>query len=130
MRNSTCHWQWKYWRPEYNKPFEPLTAAGTNVFLQRGVKPGDRLYIVTLTEGILYLGGRITVARIVNRPAAVRRTGNSQLYEYADEWALGDAKEGTLLHLQRKLAPELTERIRFRSPNEVSRLHSSIGKAC
>jgi len=116
VRTWTCHWQWRYWRPEHNPPAQPIRAAGTNKFVERGVGKGDRLYIVSLSSGTLYLGGRMTVGNIVSREEGIRLLGSKSLYEEAGEWAIGEAKGGTPLHLRRALDPRITERIRFRSP--------------
>jgi len=117
MKNYTCHWQFKYWKPAHNPPGVPIIAAGSNKFVERGVKPGCRLYIVSLKGGLLYLGGRMTVDRVVSRSAAIRILGNDNLYDEAEEWALGIASAGTPLVLDRVLDPEVTAQLRFRSPS-------------
>lgn len=117
MKQFTCHWQFKYWIPAHNPPGVPIAAAGSNKFLDRGVKPGHVLYMVSLSNGLLYLGGRMTVDRIVSRAAAVRILGNEDLYEDADEWALGSPSAGTPLVLDRLLDPNVTALLRFISPS-------------
>lgn len=115
MRYWTCHWQWKYWCPEVNKPFYRLRAAGSNLLLKRGVRRGDRIYVVSLHKGLLYLGGRLTVDAVVPRLEASQRLRSRSLYEDAREWAVGFPKYGTPLHLTRSLAPGVTARIRFKT---------------
>ena len=107
----TCHWQNRYWITEVNPEGEPLRAAGSNLFTQRGVCGGQGhvVYVITLSEGQLYLGGRMRVSRIVARDEAVGITGSDDLYD-ATEWVIDDAG-GSPLHLHRRLAPTVTRRI-------------------
>lgn len=115
-----CHWQFKYWRDDVNREFEPVNAAGSNLFKQRGVDRGDRLFVVSLSEGQLYLGGRMIVDAIVPRTTAVRRTGDDRLYD-ASEWVLGRRGTGSRLDLHRRLAPGVTRSLRLLSPNGAER---------
>jgi hypothetical protein len=110
-RFFTCHWQSRYWRPDCNTPDVPIRAAGSNKFTERGACGGlgHLLYIVSLADGQLYLGGRMRVSRIVSRAEAVRITGSDRLYD-ASEWVIDD-EGGTPLHLRRRLAPEATRQI-------------------
>lgn len=110
----TCHWQFRTWLNRINSEFEPVCLAGSNNFKKRGVSVSDVVYIVSLNEGQLYLGGRMVVKQIVTRRQAVRLWNNNNLYE-ADDWIVDPAQEGTPLHLHRRLAPPLTRQLRFRS---------------
>jgi hypothetical protein len=110
-RYWTCHWQSRLWRDDINAEFDPIDGSGSNQFRKRGVAPGDVVYIVSLSGGRLYLGGRMPVRRIVSRPEAVRIFGTDNLYE-ADEWVIDEERSGTPLHLHRRLAPEVTRQIR------------------
>jgi putative restriction endonuclease len=76
------------------------------------VSVGDKAYIVSLSEGQLYLGGRMEVKRIVSRSKAIQLCGNDNLYD-ATEWIVDPEKTGTLLNLQRRLSPALTKQLRF-----------------
>jgi hypothetical protein len=97
-----------------NREGQPVRSSGSNSFHKRGVSPGDAMYIVSLSAGQLYLGGRMTVKRIVSRPEVVRLWNNDNLYD-ATEWAVDPEQSGTLLDLHRRLAPALTKRLRFES---------------
>ena len=109
VRFWTCHWQFRYWRADINQEWAPLRSSGSNSFHKRGVSVGDTVYIISLSEGQLYLGGRMVVQRIVSRAEAVRLLNSDNLYD-----AEVDAEEsGTLLHLHRRLAPALTKQLRF-----------------
>ena len=108
----TCHWQSKYWRDFVNTEHTPITSSGSNLFTRRGVSPGDKVYIVTIIERQLFLGGRMTVREIVSRDQAVRALKRNTLFP-ANDWILGDKKQGTPLVLNRRLAPELARQLRF-----------------
>lgn len=112
-----CHWQYKGWNPDVNGEYEPLCSSGNNTFTKRGVKAGDVLYIVSLFNGQLYLGGSMTVKRLVSRAEAVKVFKTENLWE-ADEWAIDDDRTGTPLNFHRRLAPSLTRRIRFVSSKD------------
>jgi hypothetical protein len=110
----TCHWQFRYWRPDINREGQPCCSSGSNSFRKRGVSAGDSVYIISLSAGQLYLGGRMLVKRIVSRPEAVRLWNTDNLYD-AEEWAVDPERTGTLLHLHRRLSPGLTKQLRFES---------------
>ena len=112
MRYWSCHWQYRYWKHEINPEDRPLKSCGSNSFTKRGVLKDDRIYVVSLSDGQLYLGGRMTVDGIVLRDEAVRRLKNSDLYD-ADEWAIGSEETGTPLNLHRRLSPEISRQLRF-----------------
>jgi len=113
-RAWTCHWQFRYWRPDVNREGQPLRSSGSNSFRKRGVTAGDTMYIVSLRGGQLYLGGRMTVKQIISRPEAVRLWNDDSLYD-AGEWAVDPEQGGTLIDLHRRLHPALTKRLRFES---------------
>lgn len=110
----TCHWRFHCWRPDINQEGCPVCSCGSNSFRKRGVSLGDIVYIISLREGHLYLGGRMLVKRIVSRPEAVRLLHTDNLYD-AEEWVVDPEQTGTLLHLHRRLSPGLTRQLRFES---------------
>ena len=104
-RFFTCHWRSSLWRPDVN-PEEPIRPAGSSKFTERGVVGGrgHAVYIVSVTDGQFYLGGRMCVSRVVSRGEAVRFTGNHALYD-ADEWVIDETRNGgTRMHLRRRCA--------------------------
>lgn len=107
-----CHWQFRYWNALHNQPGVPVIASGSNSFSKRGVSPGDYLYVVSISEGHLYLGGRMRVSRIGTRNEAVRALGHDGLWD-AEEWALGSSREGTPLNLRRRLSNDVTRQILY-----------------
>lgn len=114
-RYFTSYWQHHYWTPEHNDEYELVIASGSNLYSQRGVALGDKVYIVSVDKGQLYLGGRMTVKEIVSRSKAAKILGSSNLYDGADEWIIAERDSGTLLNLRRKLTPEITKKLLFGS---------------
>ncbi len=108
----TCHWRYASWRDDINSEYGPVCSSGSNSFRKRGVGVGDTIYAISLSAGLLYLGGRMTVKRIVSREEAVRLWDSDSLYD-AEEWVVDPERAGTPLHLHRLLAPELTKQLRF-----------------
>ncbi|MFI5380714.1 MAG: hypothetical protein ACHRHE_15555 [Tepidisphaerales bacterium] len=110
----TCHWQFRYWRADVNSEGQAVASSGSNNFRRRGVSVGDAVYIVSLSGGQLYLGGRMIVKRIMSRSEVVRLWNNDNLFDAA-EWIIDPDESGTLLHLHRRLSPALTKQLRFLS---------------
>jgi|GEM_PF-1416656 len=110
----TFHWQFRLWRDDNNTEYETVDSSGSNSFRKRGVAVGDTVYVISLSAGQLYLGGRMTVGQITSRDDAIRLLGTDNLYE-ANEWIVDPERAGTPLHLHRRLSPELTKRLRFES---------------
>ena len=50
----------------------PLDHTAGKGFRQRGVREGDRIYVVTVRQGKLFLIGRLTVGRILRSGAEAR----------------------------------------------------------
>jgi 5-methylcytosine-specific restriction endonuclease McrA len=105
-------WRHRLWRPDVNDAFVPLRTSASNRYRQRGVSAGDVVYVVSIANGQLYLGGRIAVAKIVSRAQAIRLFASQNLYD-ADEWIIAPQGGGTQLHLYRRLEPALSKRLRF-----------------
>lgn len=104
----TCHWRSSVW--EVNKEYEPIDCSGSNLLKKRGVKAGDTVFIVSLRNGRLLLGGSMIVKDVVRRKVAVRRKRTTNLWPA--KWiAMG--KEGTQLHLHRRLTSSLAKELRF-----------------
>ena len=116
----TCHWQFRYWRPDVNREGGPVHSSGSNLFSKRGVQPGDIVYIISLSGGQLYLGGRMTVKQILSRSEVARLWNRDMDSMYdAAEWIVDPEDKGTLLHLHRRLCPALTKQIRFQTKTEI-----------
>jgi 5-methylcytosine-specific restriction endonuclease McrA len=110
-----CHWQNRTWCDEVNGPeYKAVRGSLSNSFRRRCVSVGDVAYVVSLIDGQLFLGGRMTVSRIISRDEAVRTSGNDNLYP-AEECII-DEKGGSPLNFHRRLAPTLSRQLRFLSP--------------
>ena len=117
----TCYWTSATWKPSINTEGELVNGSGSNSFTTRGVSPGDVAYIVSVSDGQLFLGGRMTVKKIVTRAQAVRLLGSRNLYD-ADEWIVDPDEEGTPLDLHRRLSPSVTKQLRFQSKSSTKEL--------
>lgn len=111
----TAHWQNSLWNPIANLEGRPIQASGSGVLKTRGVAPGDVLYIISLSEGQLFLGGRMVVTDIVSRHVACKLLGRDSLFE-TDRWAI-NMGGGSPLHLHRRLAPDVSKKLRFMRTN-------------
>lgn len=111
----TTYWQFRFWTPDVNQDGLPLSQSGSNVYRARGVSVGDTVYVLSVGEGQLYLGGRMVVGKIVSREEAVRLSDNEGLYD-ASEWLVARKDSGTPLRLRRRLSRELTKQLRFVTP--------------
>ena len=118
----TCHWQFRYWRPDMNDEGDPVCSSWSNLFTKRGVQPGDIAYILSMSGGQLYLGGRMTVKQVLSKAeyAQLRNLDIDSLFNAAEECILDpDEETGTLLHLHRRLSPALTKQLRFQTKTET-----------
>ncbi len=111
----TCYWQNRFWRADVNTEYRSFCASGSNSFRERGVSIDDVAYVVSIAEGQLLLGGRMTIKRIVSRDEAVRIGREDNLID-TDEFIIGEEESGTPLNLHRRLAPDVARRLRFVSP--------------
>lgn len=116
----THHWQNRYWRDDVNREYLPICHSAGNSFRRRGVAASDVVYIVSLAHGQLFLGGRMTVQRIVSRDEAVQILGTDDLYD-ATEQIIGEERLGTPLNLHRALDPAVSRQLRFVSPGSAPR---------
>lgn len=111
-RFFTTHWQNRNW--SYDRNSGQLRSSGSNRYRERGVSPGDRVYVISLIDGQFFLGGRMTVSRIMTRPEAVAELECDELFDTTD-WVIDDTDTGTEFKPRRRLAPELTRSLRFLS---------------
>ena len=107
----TAHWQNTSWNPKANREGHPIQASGSSSLQSRGVAPGDVLFIISLSDGHLLLGGRMVVQHVVSREAACQMLGGDSLFE-TEQWAI-NMDGGSPLHLHRRLSPELSKKLIF-----------------
>jgi len=84
-KNSTC----KMVRPREG---QPLVHAASNEYSRRGVAAGDRLYVVTVVKGDLFLIGRMKVDRIVSQAEADKEHPDWNLWEAAEHCISTDSE--------------------------------------
>ncbi len=111
-RYWTSYWKQKNW--SVNAQGQPILFSGGS-FTKRGVSVGDVVYIVSQRAGQLPLGGRLIVGTFHTREEAVRIRKRNDLYG-APEWIHAQEHSGTPFDQNRRLAPEMTRRLRFISP--------------
>ena len=109
----TAHWQSSLWNPKANIEGHPIQASGSGVLEPRGMAPGDVLYIISLSEGQLLLGGRMVGQHIVSREVACQMLGRDSLFETA-QGAI-NMRGGSPLRLHRRLSPKLSKKLIFTS---------------
>ena len=86
------------------------------MFRKRGVSSGDIVYIVSVLDGILLLGGSMTVDEVVSRAELVRRRNSNSFFDVA-EWIVAKPGTGTRLDLHREIDPALTRKLLVASRN-------------
>jgi hypothetical protein len=107
-----CHWQKCLWRNDIHREDEPVENSASNSFTKCGVTVGDFVYIISLIDGYLYLGGRMQISLITTRDEACRIYNSNNLYP-AKEWIIDENHTSTILNFNRRLSPELSKRLRF-----------------
>ncbi|MGE3595805.1 MAG: HNH endonuclease [Dehalococcoidia bacterium] len=107
MRFFTHYWQNDTWAAHGEGQ---LNATASNQFRRSGVAPGDAVYVVTVIEGILYVGCRLVVDEVVSRREAARRLGTSDLWN-ASDFVL--AKRAERFLPDRAVPRSVVERLRF-----------------
>jgi len=75
MAYWTHYWTNDTFRYEAEFGRDELVHTADNVFRQRGVAPGDVVYVVTNLKGTIYLIGRMVVDRVLDQQAAEKLFG-------------------------------------------------------
>lgn len=105
----THYWTNATWKETAREAGEPLSHTAANVFIERGVEEGDRVYVVTIQKGVLHLLGRLEVGAVVDFDQA------AEILEYAP-WEATDhllARECTAMRFDRAVSTEVATRLRF-----------------
>jgi hypothetical protein len=85
MAKSFLHlWTRKEFETHRAEGGATLWSASGNMFRQRGLTPGDRVYVVSCFDETLFLLGRIDVSRILSPAEARAYTGDT---EFPWDWA-------------------------------------------
>ena len=116
-RAFTHYWKNSTWRSASR---DLLRYTAGNQFVEREVEPGDRLYIVTVLDGRLLLGGRIVVDRVVGPREAAHEfeTTQDELWD-ANDFVLGKASESSSFHRDLEIPAKLARRLRFGSNEKL-----------
>lgn len=113
-RHFTHYWKNKTWRWHMRNtdPGEHLRHAASNLFRQRGVGPGDTIYVVTVIRGELYLCAKMRVGRVCGEGEAARALG----WEVNELWKAKDhavAAADTPMRFDLPVPPEIVEQLVF-----------------
>lgn len=126
-RYFTHYWKNSTWKNarRVSAPGEPLTHVADNKFVERGVEPGDFIYVVTVMDGELYLLGRLEVGKICDFDEAVSALGTEDLWEASDHVIVSGS---TPKHFDLVVPSDVTKRLEFVSGNSTTPLKfSSLG---
>ena len=77
---------------------------------------GDQIYVVNVRRGILYLIGRMRVAKVCNQSEAEAALKDDGLWE-ATEHVIAVARSGTPMRFRRKVSVRIAKLLRF--PNKA-----------
>lgn len=110
MRQAFTHyWTNATWKETEREAGEPLSHTAANVFVERGVEAGDRVYVVTVLKGVLHLLGRMVVGRVADYDQA------DAAVDYVP-WEATDhllASECTAMRFDRVVPTETAARLMF-----------------
>lgn len=110
MRQAFTHyWNHATWEHMASQNGQPLGHVAGNAFVQRGVEPGDRVYVVTIRNGALHLLGRLEVDQIVDYD----RAAASLDYEPLDRAEHLLARSCTAVRLDRQVPESIAPLLQF-----------------
>lgn len=103
----------------------PLSISAGSAFTKRSVRPGDKVYVVAVHQGDVYLIGRMKVKRVWNRGDYDVKFRPDNLWD-GDE--VIDGEEGTPMKFDRVIPPECLENVYFESGGKKKGLLIEDGK--
>lgn len=110
-----------YWSPktadQVLKHEDDLKYAASNQFWR--ISPGDIVWIVTVYEGELFLLNKLHVGEITDRPGAIKRLGEKDVWGNKDFYAIATA--GMIEPLQKISLRDVARNLVFKSANDQSR---------
>ena len=106
--------QWKHKCNSTGKESDILTYAASDKFSSNGVKEGSTVFIVTVIEGELYLGGFIVVAQILNKSGAAKYLGipEKDLWK-AKEYIVAGKGNETLFECHNLVPSSISHKLEF-----------------
>jgi hypothetical protein len=109
-RHFTCYWTNATCKGHADYEGNPLEHTSGNRFVKSGVESDDSVYVVTVRKGLLYLIGRLTVARICSRAEAQEVLGTDDLWDAKDHIIAASA---TPMRFEFKVPIDITEKLLF-----------------
>ncbi len=112
-RYFTHYWKndtWEFNSNLWDKSF--LEHSASNMFIKRGVQPGDFVYVITVIKGELYLEGRMKVAKILSYDEAAVELKDNNLWD-AEEHLIGVPGACSPQVFDRKVPLEITKNLRL-----------------
>lgn len=106
------YWEQDTWRYNEEQEGELFRHTAGDNFSRRGVSVGDVVYLVSISNGTLLLGGRMTVGRMLEHEQAIEEYGDQNLYE-AKEHLFATDRKSTPLTFHRKVPPRIARELRF-----------------
>ncbi len=135
MKYFTYLWKISTWKQTVAKAKEStvmLDYAVSDNFLKAGVGPDCTVFIVTATDGLLYLGGSIKVDAVTDKATAAAQLDipEDQLSDDGDEYII--AREGTIMPFtpDRLVSDSIVKTLEFAKPDGgfVNLKYDSSGK--
>lgn len=94
---------------------KPLDISAGSAFTKRNVKKGDTMYVVCVDKGLVYLVGRMKVARILARNVYDSEFDTPNLWP-GDEVVIGE--NGTPCRFHFTIPPDALKMLRFEGKAE------------
>jgi hypothetical protein len=107
MKSFTHYWRSDTWDTYRGRT---IPYSGGNGLVKRGLQVGDRIYVVTVRDGSLYVGGYLDVGQLVDRQTA-RKIMGREVWE-AEEFAIPKNPQHFLEN--RRVPLNVTRSLRFR----------------
>ncbi|WP_295445252.1 hypothetical protein [uncultured Thiodictyon sp.] len=83
--------QWEKKRTDIAFGEKHITYAASDFMSRRGLTSGDTLYVASINNGVLYLGGRVEISAILDRQSTALALGvRAETLWPANEYALGN----------------------------------------
>ena len=105
-----------------------LARAGSNLFRKRGVTPGDYVYIVTVFDGELFLGGSIHVENILDQDQVERYHDWGYKIWVSDDHIVSLIDFAMEFNPVRKVPFQIVNKLRFVSNTGIKPLKLIDGK--
>ncbi|MBP8252314.1 MAG: hypothetical protein KAX40_08100 [Herpetosiphon sp.] len=109
------------WNWDRRNADSPIRHLASSLFEQRGVLPGDHVYVVTIFRGVLYVLGKMIVGMVGDRDDAAAMLGCApeELWDTTDHII---AEQATSKQFDLVVPHEITERLRFVSGDSTKGL--------